>query len=335
MKYDVFISYSRKDKSLVSEFCKLLSRNEISYWLDNREIKNGDEFKTVIVKAIEQSTVFVFISSINSNASEWTSKEIGIAVARGKYIIPIRLDNSSYNKAVEFDLINIDFVDYSNKSTREKSENRLMATIKNKCLDINNDIKHEVVAHKSSFAYLKYFIIGLIPLFVCVIIWKESKSEPKSSLEPKDDFQYAKNLLESDDTDSVKLGYDLMLDLANNGESRAKIEIGITNFASTERKYTTNYIIARRNHLGLKDGNRMEYDNVINNFTTVTDSTVFSPESFYILGVVYFNIGKRDSALYAFKKGEELLDKGKVAAHGYITSDLRKRIKNNIKQFED
>ena len=41
--YDVFISYSRKDKVEVLELCKELARNGISYWIDNREIKNGDE----------------------------------------------------------------------------------------------------------------------------------------------------------------------------------------------------------------------------------------------------------------------------------------------------
>ena len=81
IKYDVFISYSRKDKKTVIDFCEKLSKAGISYWLDNHGISNGEEFKSVIVKAIEESAVFIFISSQSSNESQWTAKEIGIAVA--------------------------------------------------------------------------------------------------------------------------------------------------------------------------------------------------------------------------------------------------------------
>ena len=66
IKYDVFISYSRKDKKAVMDFCEELSKASISYWLDNQGISNGEEFKSVIVKAIEESAVFIFISSKSS-----------------------------------------------------------------------------------------------------------------------------------------------------------------------------------------------------------------------------------------------------------------------------
>ena len=110
IKYDVFVSYSRKDKKTVMDFCEELTKAGISFWLDKNGISNGEQFKSVIVKAIEESAVFVFCSTVNSNASDWTAKEIGIAVARGKHIIPVKFDSSPYNKSVEFDLVNIDFV---------------------------------------------------------------------------------------------------------------------------------------------------------------------------------------------------------------------------------
>ena len=118
MTYDVFISYSRKDKKTVKEFCNTLSKSGITFWFDEEGIENGEDFKTIIVKAIEDSTIFLFFSSKDSNISIWTAKEIGIAVARNKHIIPIKLDNSNYNKAVEFDLVNLDFVDFTNNITK-------------------------------------------------------------------------------------------------------------------------------------------------------------------------------------------------------------------------
>ena len=129
---DVFISYSRKDIKEVKKFCDLLSKANISYWFDTEGIENGTDFKTIIVDAIEKSTLFLFFSSANSNQSQWTAKEIGIAVERHKHIIPIKLDDSKYAKAVEFDLINLDFVDFSHKFSREKSINKLITTIQSK-----------------------------------------------------------------------------------------------------------------------------------------------------------------------------------------------------------
>ena len=334
--YDVFISYSHKDKVEVLELCKELARNGISYWIDNREIKNGDEFKSVIVEAIEKSSIFLFISSINSNTSEWTAKEVGVAVKQRKHIIPIKLDESSYDKAVEFDLINIDFVDFSSKSAKKNARQKLITTIKDRCGnvvdDLDSNMSLDVIEHKTFLSKYSKIIIAVICLLASVYLLEKCIPDPI----PIDEFEHAKQLLESDMTDSVQLGYRNMLVLADKGDSRAKIEVGITNFATIDKTYTTDYITARRKHLGMKDGNETEFDNVVRYFTTVTDSTAFNPETFYILGVVYFNqLDKKDSALYAFKKGEELLERGSVASHGYITSDLARRIKNNIKKFEE
>lgn len=43
-KYDVFISYSRKDKAIVDEIRQLLDANSITYWLDTEKNRMGSEF---------------------------------------------------------------------------------------------------------------------------------------------------------------------------------------------------------------------------------------------------------------------------------------------------
>lgn len=133
VEYDVFISYSRKDKRIVKSFCEIFTKAGITFWLDEVGIENGESFKTAIVKAIENAAVFLYFSSINSNKSPWTAKEVGIAVARNKPIIPIKLDNSPFNKEVEFDLVNLDFVECYNAEINQNVSEKLIISIKKRC----------------------------------------------------------------------------------------------------------------------------------------------------------------------------------------------------------
>lgn len=50
MKYDVFISYSRKDQVVVDEIRQLLDSNAITYWLDTEKVHMGSEFMADIGK---------------------------------------------------------------------------------------------------------------------------------------------------------------------------------------------------------------------------------------------------------------------------------------------
>ena len=84
MEYDLFRSYSRKDRLLVHDFVLKFQNKGFSVWIDWDGLKNGDKFKAEIVKAIEGSKIVLFFSSINSNSSEWVQKEISIASDRQK-----------------------------------------------------------------------------------------------------------------------------------------------------------------------------------------------------------------------------------------------------------
>ncbi len=138
MKYDVFISYSRRDKKKVKEFCKAFSNAGITFWIDENGIENGENFKSIIVRAIEDSSVFLYFSSKDSNASSWTAKEVGIAVSRKKNIIPIKLDDAPYNVAIEFDLVNLNVLDCTNAGHLQQSIERLLHSIQSKCQHIES-----------------------------------------------------------------------------------------------------------------------------------------------------------------------------------------------------
>lgn len=153
MKYDIFISYSTKDKAQVLSVVDALRVQGYKIWIDKEGIRSGDpSFKSTLVDAIENSKVVLFFSSCNSNTSTWTEKEIGIAQKRKKHIIPIRLDYSNYAKSVEFDLVNSDYIDYGNTTKAKLEEEKLFSSLegiigkKNKTkerhVDVNKRILH-------------------------------------------------------------------------------------------------------------------------------------------------------------------------------------------------
>lgn len=110
MEYDIFISYSRKDIAIVDQFVRSLTEAGYRVWIDREGIYSGDQFKAKIVRAIKDSAIVLYFSSANSNASEWTVKEISYSLKKGKTIIPVKLDGAEYEDSIDFDLVNVDFI---------------------------------------------------------------------------------------------------------------------------------------------------------------------------------------------------------------------------------
>ena len=133
MEYDIFISYSRRDVKLVDRFVERLEQEGFRVWIDRKGIESGDSFKTVIVTAIEESAVFVYFNSAAASVSSWTKKELGVATACGKPIIPVKLDHAPYSKEAMLDLVNLDFIDYSDPVTRDFMMDKFIGVVVSKC----------------------------------------------------------------------------------------------------------------------------------------------------------------------------------------------------------
>jgi hypothetical protein len=87
--YDMFISYSLKDRPWVSKFVAALRSAGVRSWFDVADIKPHETWQKVIQDALRSSSTLIVILSHNSVQSPWILFELGAAVAGGKRIIPI------------------------------------------------------------------------------------------------------------------------------------------------------------------------------------------------------------------------------------------------------
>ena len=179
-KYDVFISYSRKDYkdeatkaeipgNPITAITEAFDKNNISYWIDREGIYSGQEFENLIIDAIDSSKVFLFVSSTNSNESKWTKSEIWEAFEEDKYIIPFKIENIDYHKSLKFKLRPLDFIEYFSdkdgaiqdlvrsvnmykeelaKEEKKQLEAKLKAEITEKIRTLEEDFKISVQRHE-------------------------------------------------------------------------------------------------------------------------------------------------------------------------------------------
>ena len=78
-KYDVFISYSRKDTPIVDKICHALEEQNITYFVDRKGLAGGSEFPAELEEAIDNSSLVLYIASNNSYQSKFTTGEINYA----------------------------------------------------------------------------------------------------------------------------------------------------------------------------------------------------------------------------------------------------------------
>jgi ribosomal protein L7/L12 len=98
MKYDVFISYSRKDINTAKQICSVLENYaryyKFKYFFDQDDIICRDEYLKRISSAISESKAMLFIASKNSYKSEFCAKELLFADKRGVRIHQYRIDDA-------------------------------------------------------------------------------------------------------------------------------------------------------------------------------------------------------------------------------------------------
>lgn len=210
------------------------------------------------------------------------------------------------------------------KKATEKLQNRRYGSIAEfrVAIDVAEKSKPNILMKVVKFAAVIVLIV-VIGLGIKKII--DYPSVPDNTCR----FQDALIRLDSDNPDSVKVGFEQMKVMADNGNDTAKAEIGITYFSNPNN----NTITHRRSLLGKDTGdNRQpaELGLVIKYISSIEDKNVVSPEVYYILGCAYYFRHDYSNALNSFEKSLALLNLNVNAAHGYNNTELKTILEDNI-----
>ena len=86
---DVFISYSRKDKTFVRRLFDALEANDLDVWVDWDDIPPSVDWMTEILGGIENSNYFIFVITPDSVHSKIAYAELEHAVTHHKILLPL------------------------------------------------------------------------------------------------------------------------------------------------------------------------------------------------------------------------------------------------------
>ncbi len=93
----IFISYSSKDKTFARQLADSIAFYGVPYFLDEREIKVGENITVKVYSALERATHVIYVISKNSIKSKWVEEELSVAKMRqlknqGCLILPLLID---------------------------------------------------------------------------------------------------------------------------------------------------------------------------------------------------------------------------------------------------
>lgn len=109
--HPIFISHSSRDREAADRLVKDLERRGIPCWISSRDIGPGEDYQGAIVTALEAAPAMLLLFSTNANNSREIPRELSLASARRKPMIPVRLEDIVPSGALEYQLTNAQFID--------------------------------------------------------------------------------------------------------------------------------------------------------------------------------------------------------------------------------
>ncbi len=111
MAYDVFISYSSKDKVVADAVCARLEARGVRCWIAPRDVLAGVPYGEAIIDAIHGVKVMVLVFSSSANTSGHIPKEVERAVSKGVALVPFRIENVTPAKSLDYFIGSVHWLD--------------------------------------------------------------------------------------------------------------------------------------------------------------------------------------------------------------------------------
>ncbi len=108
---DVFVSYAHANSDTVLPLASDLEAGGVGVWIDRDDLKGGQGWAGMIVRAIKSSGRFCLMCSAEAFASDHVRREVYLADKYGKPMLPVRLDDAPMPEDIEYFLIDRQWVD--------------------------------------------------------------------------------------------------------------------------------------------------------------------------------------------------------------------------------
>jgi hypothetical protein len=136
----IFLSYSTKNKDYAYRLADALRDTGFNVWIDNAELRAGDEWWESIVRALRAAAAFIVIMTPDSRNSRWVQREILLAEQWNKPSFPILLDGENFEIYVS-----TQYYDLRDASLPNRKFYELLARHA-----IREDVQGEIVTKKPS-----------------------------------------------------------------------------------------------------------------------------------------------------------------------------------------
>lgn len=99
---DIFVSHSSADRAAALEVRDIVASLGHSTWLAPDDLTGSSSWTQQIVTAIDESRALIVLLSGNTLESAHVAREVGLAVSRGRAVVPIRIEHVRLHGSLEY-----------------------------------------------------------------------------------------------------------------------------------------------------------------------------------------------------------------------------------------
>jgi hypothetical protein len=170
LHHEVFISYSHVDKPIADATCAKLESSGVRCWMAPRDVPAGMEYAEALLNAVECSRGLVLIFSSHANDSPHVKREVERAISKGKFVLPVRVEDVLPTGAMEYCLCNTHWLDALTPPLEQRIAElvdsvHVLISRPAKTTEALSQLKpYTAVAHRTNSVYRIAHLAGQLPI---------------------------------------------------------------------------------------------------------------------------------------------------------------------------